>query len=428
MSDHTRALVPVGTGLFASPELEAADSAVDIGLLMEALIYYDHVLVNFENQKQFGAFINWFLERNSLGRLFELFEDGTLQIYNRAFRTNPFVDGNNVELINIVEQVENEPDSFVKRYLSHEEVTRRFPRRRQLYELRRLLQGRVLENRVEEFGREGLANAERDFLNPRRCRLLLQEVINEIFRVRSLGTAPKVDAQIIPLDEAESSVQVVWNIDFEALSRQVGLRLAFGPTIALSGAVIGNQHIWSAERLGCDLFLPSPISSIVGDKLYEANQTVAKTGVAIDSIISELEVEVEFPDVRSLINTNRLTLKDILRIRRKAKRFRQWLQDEGERDRNALFAYHFEVAKEAGLTRAGRKVLRLFGVLGAPIGGTAVATAVGQHPLIGTVAGAAVSAGLEYVFDLGSKIGEEWRPVVFGKWYKNEIDKLLRKN
>ena len=69
------------------------------------------------------------------------------------------VDGNNVELVNIVEQVENEPDSFVKRYLSHEEVTRRFPRRRQLYELRRLLQGRVLEDRVEEFGREGLANA-----------------------------------------------------------------------------------------------------------------------------------------------------------------------------------------------------------------------------------------------------------------------------
>jgi hypothetical protein len=116
----------------------------------------------------------------------------------------------------------------------------------------------------------------------------------------------------------------------------------------------------------------------------------------------------------------------VLRIRKKAKRFRKWLQDEGDRDRNALFAYHFEVAKESGLVRTGRSVLKLFGVLGGPALGTAVASAVGQNPILGAIAGTLAGEGTKYLLDVGSKLGEDWKPVIFGNWYKDRIQRFLR--
>ena len=116
----------------------------------------------------------------------------------------------------------------------------------------------------------------------------------------------------------------------------------------------------------------------------------------------------------------------MLRIRKKAKRFRKWLQDEGDRDRNALFAYHFEVAKESGLVRTGRSVLKLFGVLGGPALGTAVASAVGQNPILGAIAGTLAGEGTKYLLDVGSKLGEDWKPVIFGNWYKDRIQRFLR--
>jgi hypothetical protein len=39
------------------------------------------------------------------------------------------------------------------------------------------------------------------------------------------------------------------------------------------------------------------------------------------------------------------------------------------------------------------------------------------------VAGA--SAGLALVLDVASKIGQDWQPVVFGKWMKDRIEYLL---
>jgi hypothetical protein len=426
MSDHTRALVPVGTGLFSSPELEERNQSVDIGLLAEALIYYDQVLLGVENQKQFGDLLDWFLERGLFQKFLDLLNEDSIQIYNRAFRTNVFVDANRVDVINSIEEVENEPYSFFKRYLGNEEVKGRFPKRKLLYGLREAVIGRLIEHKAEEFGKEGAENAKRDFLDPRRCPLLLQALIDELYRLKSLGEPPEVKASIAPAGSG-GIYSVSWNIDFEELSRRVGKRLAFGPTLALSGAVVGNLHIWSARQLGCDLYLPTPISPIVGDKLYEASQTLSKTPAKIQAVIDQLEGGVDFPDVRSLVNTGRIKFTDALRIRKKARKFRAWLQEEGERDHNALIAYHHEVAKESGMIRAGRKTLKLFGVLSGPAGGYAIATMAGQDPLVGAALGTAVE-GVKYLLDVGATLGAEWKPMVFGNWYKERIVKHLKES
>ena len=47
---------------------------------------------------------------------------------------------------------------------------------------------------------------------------------------------------------------------------------------------------------------------------------------------------------------------------------------ESDRDRDAIIAYHHEVAKESGIVKATRKALNLFGV----IGGGALGGALGN--------------------------------------------------
>jgi hypothetical protein len=86
------------------------------------------------------------------------------------------------------------------------------------------------------------------------------------------------------------------------------------------------------------------------------------------------------------------------------------------------------VAKEAGLIKGTRKVLQLFGTLGgaalgAPIGTAAGGTAAGATA--GAALGGAAGEGLKYILDIGSKLGAEWKPMVFGQWYKARIAKLL---
>ena len=97
---------------------------------------------------------------------------------------------------------------------------------------------------------------------------------------------------------------------------------------------------------------------------------------------------------------------------------------ESERDRNSIIAYHNEVAKELGIVKFGRKSLRLFGLLGIPMTEAYVTqTYPGVEPAI-VAAGASV--GLAFVLDVASKIGEDWKPVVFGNWVSTRIQKLLK--
>jgi len=158
---------------------------------------------------------------------------------------------------------------------------------------------------------------------------------------------------------------------------------------------------------------------LVGDKLYESTERVAKVG----SVIEELKGEVEFPDVRSLVNAGKLSFQEVLRIRAKAHKFRGWLQQEGERDRSAIIAYHNETARDLGLVAAGRRGLKIFGVIGSGAVGSIVGSAV-LGPGGGALAGAA-GAGVGYLADVVAKLGADWKPVVFGSWLRDRIKKVI---
>lgn len=92
MSDHTLAFVPLGAGYVQSMDLFARGRRVDTGLLAEALIYFDRLLINVENPDQFSQLFSLLIQQGlSVADIIALFHDGTFNVYDFAFTTNPYV-------------------------------------------------------------------------------------------------------------------------------------------------------------------------------------------------------------------------------------------------------------------------------------------------------------------------------------------------
>ena len=416
MSDHSTALVPIESWCYASPDRRAAGASIDIGLFAEALIYYDRVLVNVGNQPQFAEFLAWFESQDSLADLFALFRDGTLGVYDYAFVVSAIEKNGVYSIWNLQDPVQAEPNTFEQRVLYHPSVEQVLARARHRKQLYKALRGRVTEVKAAEFG-SPIANARLDYADPRRNALVVQAYVDELYRFRRLGRPPDVQASVASSHGGQH--RVTWNINFEELSEQSGPQLGFHTGMPLTAGAVSNRLLWSSAISACDLYLPRPIAVLVGDKLFESAETIAKTG----AVIQDLKHRVEFPDVRSLVNQGDLKLADVLRIRKKARRFRDWLQSESDRDRDAIIAYHNEVAKELGITEGARMTLRIFGVLGGGAAGSAIGTAVGGP--IGGAVGASAGSGTGYLADLAAKMGSNWRPLVFGEWLRKRIEKVV---
>lgn len=418
MSDHSRALVPIETWAFNSPDLGHRGISVDLGHLAESLIYYDQVFLNVSNQPQFAKVLSWFVNQDRLGTLLSLVSEGALQVYEYSFASAPIYDPekDRYMLMNIQDENQKMPDSFERRFLYHKDVEAVLPKgnmRRKLYQVFR---GRVIEVKAEQFG-SALEEARCDFTDADRNALTVQAFIDEVYGYRRLGRPPKVECSMVSNVDGSHSMTV--NIDFNKIAELAGVALNWNKHSPLAGSAASCRFLQSASALGCDLFLAKPISRLVGNKLYESARAVNKPG----EIIETLQSEVEFPDIRALVNDGRLGVDDILHLRAKSKRFRQWLQDEADRDRNAFIAYHHEVAKETGFAFVGKKVLNLFGFVGGAAIGAALGAGAGPG---GSVLGAAAGGAVSWAADLGSKVGAPWRPVVFGNWLREQISELDR--
>lgn len=394
---------------------------MDVGLFAEALIYYDCVAANITNQPQLSEFLQWFIAQGRLDDFLALVRDGTVKLYEYAFATTAILDERtgDYSIWNIQDLIQKEPNTFDKRFLYHPSVEVLFQKARHRKRLYESLRGNVIEVKAEQFG-SPIENARKDYQDSQRNALILQAFVDELYKFRKLGRPPQVIATVRNLKDGAKH-QITWNIDFTELARIAGKELNFHPGTPLTAGALSNRLIWSAAQLACDLYLGQPIGMLVGDKLYESTQQIAKAG----AVIEELKAKVEFPDIRALVNDGNLYLEEILKIRRKARKFRDWLQKESERDRDAIIAYHNEVARELSLVTAGRKTLSIFGVIGSGAAGSLIGTAV-AGPLGAAVGGAAGSA-VGYLADLVSKIGADWKPIVFGNWFRERIEKLVKK-
>ncbi len=423
MSNHTQTIVPIEAWAYSSPWLQSLGKTIDVGLLLEALIYYDRVLINPTNPEQFAQLLRWFVDRNEFQHLMALFRSGELGVYDYSFITAPVERNRAYDIINVQDPIQERPSSFEERYLYHKSVGLAIPRRGQQRELYNALRKNVIEAKAKDFS-EAIDNARADARNPDRFALTLQVLVDEAYSKKLPGRKPPVvTAQMDEVSSAQFAMRT--NVDLDGLGDLLGPALRFNKNMPLTAIALCNRFLLSSARTGCDLYLGTPISSVLGDKLYESASRSTRT----EETIGQLQANVEFPDVRKLVNEGQLNLKDVLSIRAKSKKFRQWLQAGADRDRDAIVAYHNEVAHELGMITATRKMLGLFGYVGAPAIGAVVAAhwpGAAQESTTAAVVGGVVGGGAAYLAGLALHLREgDWKPVVFGIGYKDRIAKLL---
>lgn len=416
MSDHSSVLVPIESWCYMSPKLRHNGQSVDLGLFAEALIYYDRILVNPPNAPAFTQFISWFVKQGKYGDLIALIKEGVINFYYYAFTTSAIENKGVYSVWNIQDERAVKSSMFDLQCLASTNLKEVLPHARQQGKLRRAIEGKVIEVKADNFG-DAVGNAKSDYDDPDRCKLLLQALLDEVYPLLNLKRPPVIESQVV---KGLGVGHIHYNINLDEISQGLGKNLNFHLGSPLTAAAVSNRLLWSTAELGCDLYLNSPMSTLVGDKLYESNTQLTHS----HSIIEQLKTEVEFPDIRQLVNSGQIDLKTVLEFRQKGHRFRKWLQQESDRDRNALIAYHNEVAKEAGWIKGSRKALGLFGILSGAAIGAAVGTIVAGPP--GQIAGAVAGSGVTYMIELASKLNEEWRPVVFGNWAQDRIQKEIR--
>jgi hypothetical protein len=419
VSDHSTALVPIEAWGYSSPELKAAGGNCDPGLLAEALIYYERVLLNLTTETQWADLLIWLLATKRYEDFVALVRAKEIVVYDYSFFTAPLEQRNGeYSLWNVQDPVQAKPGTFVERIMEKPVVRDALRNQRRHKILLEALQDRIIEVKSDEFG-PSIENARIDVIDPRRNAVIIQEFVDAVYRIRNLGRPPEVQASVSAKPDGTGHT-ITWNVDFNQLALLAGKHIGFHRGFPLVAAALSNRYLQSAATESCDLFLGGPIDRLVGDKLYETVRSPGKSG----EIIAELKQRVEFPSVRNHVNAGRLDLGHALELRRRAKRFREWLQQESDRDRDAIVAYHNEVAKEAGYKKFGRKMLSLFGVLGGGAVGGAIGGAVAGP--VGGAVGSAAGSGITFLVDLGSKIGGEWKPVIFGNWMRERVEKQVR--
>lgn len=475
MSDHRIALVPLATGYFQSPELFSKGRKADTGLFAESLIYYDSVYVHVDNPEQFASFISLLIQQGlSYENLIELVDQGVVRFFNTVL-VMPYMGTGHPKIItslySIQEQAMLEPNYFSKRYLEFEGLKNSFSGlnsfdSKTFNKFCRLAEKTAVTFSGENIGDNVIDNAYKDCFNPKRFGLIAKSFYKELYKINGMGKLPNFDVSVRELN-SQNMQEIAENTDSTILGRDLGNNslsiheLAFRPKIKpipsledkkitstfshspVVFAGISNLYVNSAARLKADLFLTNPVSKVVGDKLYEMSDfEISVQDKKIQNIIEKLEAKVEFPNIQQFVNEDKMDFEKVLEIRRKAKKFREWLQSESERDRDAIIAYHNEIAKVTGFSKVKSRTLNIFGVLASGVVGGSVGVLtkhLSEDASLAAIAGSSTFAiasevskrasikVTEKLFDYGANIGSDWKPVVFGKWLQSEISELLEK-
>lgn len=409
-TDHKRVLVPLGTWEYSSPLLKIEGKQTDLGLLAEALLYYDHVVVDIQTDRELTDLVNWAIVRGHVNDLLALFREGVIQLHHHGFLTSALNSGGTYSLWNIPESPEPR-DWFIQKIVYRADLSSLHSRKKA--PLIKAMEDSALVASVDSYG-PPVHDAERALKDETACSNLLQPLVDELYGARRVKP-PEVSCQI---GYTDTGLQVIhWNQDLNRLNQLVGGKLDLRVDMPMIAEAHSNRLIWTASNSGFDLFLGDVMSTLTRNKLVEASEQNGR----VHDIIQELKFEVEFPDVRRLVNSGDLQLDRVLEIRRKSGRFRSWLQQEGDKDRNALMAYHTEVAESSGFRKAGVRALKVFGHASAvSVPAYAFVTKDGSLGSAFAIAGAAEGAAL-FLDVVEEKLAHEWRPAVFGNWAKKKL-------
>ncbi len=407
-NNHVKTIVPIEAWLYHSPKLKLNNINYDMGLVCEALVYYDKIFISIDNRDHFNAVILWFKKQNAFSKLLELMNEEIINFVFHSFMTYPIYDPKNdaYSIWNLNDNESKNENVFNKRILYNSDLNN-ITKTRERTKLFRAIENNVVELKADEFG-SAIDNARSDASNPEKSNILIQSFIDDLYRQFNLDKPIKVRSVIMRSSDKST---ISWNVNFDDLNKKTNNKLGIHKGIPLAGIAQSNKLIKTSSILKADLYLGSVMNSLVNNKLAEINSTNTK----INSVVKELNVKVAFPKISDLVNNNILKFEDIMYIRKNAKKFRGWLQQEGDHDRDAIIAYHNEVAEKTKLTKFG---FGLLSITGSIIGGAIGSVVVG--PIGGALGGATGYMADKFILSFN----EEWKPMVFGNWVTKYIEDI----
>ena len=341
MSNHKIALVPLATSEQQTPELFYKGRKADTGLFAESLIYYDTVYVHFDNGEQFASFISLLIQQGlTYKQLIELVEEGTLKFFKTVtahpvMTRDPFTNEIRhdivIQFVAIEEEAIRNPDYFEKAFLDTPHLRDSFSNLSYLNQSDfdkfcevAKVNSLTFDNQLVSSGL--VDNAYEDFLNPDRYKLIVKNILSEIYKINGLGEVPDFEVRIREMN-SRNMEEIAKNLNSTIVGRHSGNNeyriyevdcklpvkglkdsktfINVFRTLPLSVAGVANLYLRSAGKLKCDLFLPNPISQIIGNKLYEISDLeISKRDIKTQNVIEDLKVEVEFPNLHPLVNGN----------------------------------------------------------------------------------------------------------------------------
>lgn len=410
---NNEAFVQSEPWFYQSPRLLQARRRIDMGLIAEAMIFYDTVYVGQTNDEHFARIVAWFKSQGTLNELVALLNDRVLVPYYYAFHTLPGEKNDIWFVYNIQDEEAGKEPVFQKRILNSPRLAGLLRKASERSRLEDAALKHHIEVKAADFG-AGLENARLDYQEESRAAFLVQIVVDDLYRDLGYATPPSIEARI---RQNENGTQTItWNIDFSIFRKKLGPELNFHRGSPLAGAAYGAKTLWSAAQLGADLYIASPLTAYADYKLDEGNKAARAR-----AIMQELIADVAFPDIRELVNRGEIGVAEVLVLRKKAVRFREWLRSESQFDRDAVIAYLGELATETGWKKDVRKVISAVGLFGGAVVGAQLAGPLG-------VAGGALAGGVvSYVGDLAAKLDAGWRPKVFGEFAQATVERAKAK-
>lgn len=416
---HSAAYVQPSFLRFPSPKL--ADARLDIGSIAAAMVYYDRVIIGISASSEFAPLLRWFITAGCFDDFLSMLNSGALSIYFFPRMMGAASEGGLVT--GLVEfSTTGSGHDFEQHILGGANVIGVVGSERYHRDLRRACV-RNLRLAPVDARNDAARNAEQDFFDGPRCSPYLKAWMRRAAQLGLIdeGFDVSVEANVQFLPNNRVGHQLIWKANSVVTRNASLVEVLPDPAMLLSEAGRLNQSVQAALNLHSDLW-PIPLASdIVVSKLAEAAR-ITKA----HQIIERLDAEVDFPDIAELVNKGTLSAKDILHIRAKAGRFRLWLQSEGERDRNAILAYHNEVSKASGLQKLGRSALTIASIVAGAIAAKYAIPPGVQLPevggfnidpgVLGSTAGGLAREGIRWLGTVAKGIeGGGWRPSVFGQ-------------
>lgn len=426
-----KCFVPIESWEFASPELLLSGKHTDIGLLAEALVLFDEIVLNVQTAQNLADVLRSF--KGCFGDIqpfLELVRSGVIEPHYFDFVSAPIEDDGVFSYWNIQDQIARESHlrSFQQKILYGSPIQEVLPKPRHRVKLYDAIAESALIDGADAYeiaidaarkainSHEDLQRLLRDFV------LSLPSKYKDLFPQEITVTVEKLPNGLI---------RHHFNINFQTIRPHLK-NMNFGIHIPGTAVIQTHRIIYASRLHNYDVYLPNPIGSSVMAKLNSLEDNEKR----FKQTIIELQDNANFPDIRTAFNLGEFSWREILDIRKRAERFRKWFVVDGGKPEVAIKTYSEEFKASTGLKSYREKAFAIASIIGTVTGAAAEKMLTGNTSLIGPAAGAftitalgpslgtLISNAVPLAKDLfKASEDENWSPRFFGTWLNVELKK-----